>query len=631
VSGDLRPYRAELQSVEARLRAALADSTASVTEVALARAARDLMDEQLLRWPYAVLSNFDGKSDPETGARSEKYWRRVMESSARRDIQPLEDETVAAQYHRLQRDYNDKALELVNLPFKGPTRFEDRVEGIVYLVRPNRALLSKLMPIVASELLKWFKRHRITKDFLGRPAELGFYEFLLDRPDMDAMLRIIDEQPRDVTAYEDPSIITAQTQTAAQALMETAISFVPIVGEVVVAYEAWSGKDLFGNSLSDLDRGILGASMLLPMLGMVVKDGRAVYSETRLVRLYGGTASEWEHAISAVGRLEAGDARVLAEAEEALRLAKRLEPGLARRAAAALPGIAKPAGLLQTSVDKAVSEAFTLLSKRHPIVSTLDEYAILRILEKGPHPDLIKGQLLEELIESRLVPWLADPNGYIALGFRSPIAPGSTVLFVPGHMISDIHGRQLTDGILATWENNELLIQVVFEAKAGKSAARELRVGKGGISSLSDADRAQLRAEASRVYRTLKRRAELEGTTFTKKLEDVEKDVLADIRYSEEGGQVRRDIERLYEDVDGRPSLIYIGDRPKPVPARISPTRTKFFGVLPGDVDPTTIQSSLQGLGYNFEVIRAAIGRRDLQSISDQLTPLAQKMAEALL
>jgi hypothetical protein len=94
---------------------------------------------------------------------------------------------------------------------------------------------------------------------------------------------------------------------------------------------------------------------------------------------------------------------------------------------------------------------------------------------------------------------------------------------------------------------------------------------------------------------------------------------------------VRRDIERLFEDADGRPSIIYIGDRPKPVPVRISPVRTKFFGVLPGDVDPTTIQSSLRGLGYNFEVVRAAIGRRDLQSISDQLTPLAQKMAEALL
>ena len=79
--------------------------------------------------------------------------------------------------------------------------------------------------------------------------------------------------------------------------------------------------------------------------------------------------------------------------------------------------------------------------------------------------------MLEELIESRLVPWLADPNGYIALGFRSQVPPGATLLFIPGHMITDIHGRQLTDGILALWHDGELHILVVFEAKAGRSAA----------------------------------------------------------------------------------------------------------------------------------------------------------------
>jgi hypothetical protein len=609
----------------------LADSSASVSQVALARAARDLMDEQLLMWPDAVLREFDGKADPLTGARNEKYWRALAERSARREIFPLDDPDMADQHRRLRRDYHDKAFELVSLASQGPTRIEDRVDGIVYLVRPNRALLNKLMPVVAAELLKWFERHRITREFLARPAKTGYFEFLLDRPDMKAMLRIIDEQPVDVTAYSDPSIITTKTQTAEQALIETAISFIPIVGEVVAGYEWMSGKDLFGNSLSTVDRGIMGAAIFLPMMGMIVKDGRAVYSETRLVRLYGGTANEWEHVVTTVGRLEAREARVLADAEEMLRLAKKLEPEMARRAAGALPGMAKPAGLLQTSVDKAVSEAFAVLSKRHPIVQTLDEFAILRILEKGPHPDLIRGQLLEELIESRLVPWLADPNGYIALGLRSPIRPGATVLYVPGHMITDIHGRQLTDGILATWENNELVIHVVFEAKAGRSAARELRVGKGGISSLSDTDRALLRVEAAKVFRTLKRRAELDGVKFAKTLDDVEKEVLADIRFSEKGGQVRRDVERLYEDVSGRAARIFVGDLPKAVPVRISPTRTKFFGVLPADVSPTTIQSTLQGLGYNFEVIRAGITSRDLKLISDELTPLAEKMAAALL
>ena len=203
------------------------------------------------------------------------------------------------------------------------------------------------------------------------------------------------------------------------------------------------------------------------------------------------------------------------------------------------------------------------------------------------------------------------------------------MIFIPGHMISDINGRQLTDGILATWENNELIIHVIFEAKAGKSAARELRIGKGGISSLSNTERAALEAEVQRVYRTRKRRAELEGTTFTKGIEDVRKDVIADIQFSETGGQVRRDVERLYEDVAGRPTMIYIGDRPKPLPVRISPTKTKFLGILPADIDPTFLREGLTGLAYSFEVIGAAIPARDLKTIADRLTPLAEKLAAA--
>jgi hypothetical protein len=102
-------------------------------------------------------------------------------------------------------------------------------------------------------------------------------------------------------------------------------------------------------------------------------------------------------------------------------------------------------------------------------------------LRRRPHPDLIKGQLLDEVIESHLVAWLADPRGYIALGLELPIKEGSHILFIPGHMITDIHGRQVTDGMLASWKDNELVIRVIFEAKAGKSAARELRVGNGGF------------------------------------------------------------------------------------------------------------------------------------------------------
>ncbi len=105
--------------------------------------------------------------------------------------------------------------------------------------------------------------------------------------------------------------------------------------------------------------------------------------------------------------------------------------------------------------------------------------------------------------------------------------------------------------------------------------------------------------------------------------------MIEDIRFSETGGQVRRDVERLYEDEAGRPRMIYIGDRPKPVPVRISPTKTKFLGILPADIDPTFLREVLTRLGYSFEVIGAAILAGDLKTIADRLIPLAEKLAAA--
>jgi len=122
-----------------------------------------------------------------------------MERNVRRDLFPLDDPDNMARYNQLLQDYMAKAQELIKLPYQGPTRSEDRVNGIVYLVRPNPDMLKKAMPLVASELMDWFKNHRITKDFLARPASLGYYQFLLDRPDVQRLLRVIDEQPLDVT------------------------------------------------------------------------------------------------------------------------------------------------------------------------------------------------------------------------------------------------------------------------------------------------------------------------------------------------------------------------------------------------------------------------------------------------
>jgi hypothetical protein len=626
MANDLRPYRAELQAASVRLNAALADGKVPLDTVAFARGVRDLMDEQLLRWPDAVLREFDGKADRQTGYRSAQYWRVVIERNIERQVWPLRDEELRTAHNRKRREYEAVAQHLLALPYGGPTRVEDSVDGVVYLVRPNRALMQQLMPIVAHELMRWFRQHEITKEFLARPADRGFFEFLQTRTDVRAMLRIVDEQPLDVTAYEDPSIITRKTQTTSQMLVELAISLIPVVGDIVAAWEVYNGHDLFGTPLDSLDRGILGACVMLPMLGMVLKDGRVAYREARLVLLHGGEAREWTRAMEAVSRLDAVEIRLLAEAEEALRLAKTLEPALQRRIAGVLPGMVQPVKVLQPGAHPVVIEAMAMLRKADPVFATVDDAAMLRVLEKGPDPNHIKGQLLEELVETRLLPWLATPYARRALGLSHVSRPEGKLMFIPGHMISDESGRQVTDGIIAVWEQGELHILIIFEAKSGKRAARELWISKGGISSLTNAQRAELRAEAERAFQRLKRRAELQGALFNRKVEDIEEEILDEINFAEEGGQIRRDVERLAEDFRNRPAKIFVGDLPEPIPVRISPTGTKFVGLVPSDVDQISIREAVQKLGYSFEIIGVQLSSRKLKDLGNALSPFATNL-----
>jgi hypothetical protein len=626
VGRNLAPYRGELRAVGARVKAVLADGSSSVEDVAFARSVYDLMDTQLLRWPDAVLSNFDGQVDKETGYRNEKYWRVVMERVTEREIWPLRDEEVRKAHAKKRDEYERFAYELIQRPSDGPTRIEDNVAGIVYLVRPNRQLLGKLVMVLATELMKWFRQHEITKEFLAQPAKRGFFEFLETRTDMKAMVRLVDEQPLDVTAYEDPTIITKKTPTTAQMLIELGISLIPVVGEIVAAWELYSEHDLFGNPLDSVDRGIMAACLMLPMLGMVMKEGRVVYRETRLVLLHSGDAKDWARAMDSVSRLEAPEIRLLAQAEEALRVTKTLNTGMQRQAVALLPGMTQPTKVLRPEVQVIVTDAMAALRRVDPVFDTLDDLAMLRVLDKGPDPNKIKGQLLEELIETRLVPWLKTPHARRAFGLQDIVRPEGKLVFIPGHMICDLDGRQITDGIIALWEEGKLHIVMVFEAKSGRSASRELRIGKGGYSSLTDAQKVELRAEAESVFQRLKRRAELQGQPFKKKIEDIEKEIIEDIKFAEEGGQVRRDVERLSEDSRGKPAKIFIGDLPEPVPVGISPTRTKFVGIVPSDVDQIGIREAVQKLGYSFEIIGTALSSRKWKDIGKLLEPFATRL-----
>ncbi len=185
-------------------------------------------------------------------------------------------------------------------------------------------------------------------------------------------------------------------------------------------------------------------------------------------------------------------------------------------------------------------------------------------------------------------------------------------------------GRMWVVHLRANIDNNGVLeIAAMFEAKAGPRAARELSLASGSISSLSTAERAELRAYARDVLREQWVAAQEVGTQFNKTLDEVEREVAL----SERGGQVHRDIERLSENADGTLAQIRLGS--DLIPVRLSPTRTKFFGVLPRDVNRSLIEPKSREAGFNFEIVGVDISQRDLRSIAGEMVPLATTMAGA--
>lgn len=615
MSGNLQPYRRAVRAAQSDLRVKLASGRASSDSIALARRTWQILDNQLRMSPGSVLVYEEMPPDPRTGYRGAMRWQLDMTRRANEELFPhTATDAGAAAYRRKYQEYLDLGQRIVQSPDMRHRSVVDRRRGRSYLYREN-PMVPRIMRIIASELMRWFGEHPMDAAFLRQSARNGLADFLAERPDIVALLRVAQTLPLDTEVsevrIERPLVVEA---------VELVIGLIPIVGSVVAAYEAYVGEDLFGYRLTDLERGILAATVLLPIAGRFVKGGRAIYSEARMVALYGRDAAAWTR-ILRTGSHATANARALRtieEAEVALRTQRTIGRSLQQRAASALPSVVRGSTPVVSTVDQAVTDLFRRLSSRHAILGSLDEIAMLRILEKGPNVSHLKGQLLEELMESRVVPWLRTRTGSFALGVQTG---GKQLEFIPGHLIRDASGRQITDGILAYRNNGVLDIAAIFEAKAGRHAARELSLASGSISSLSQAERAELRAFARDVLREQRAAAQEAGRSFNRTIDDVQRE----IALSERGGQVRRDIERLAANADDTLAEIRVGS--DLISARISPTRTKFFGVLPRDVRRSNIERQLRDSNFNFEIIGVDISQRDLQSIASELVELATTLA----
>jgi hypothetical protein len=146
---------------------------------------------------------------------------------------------------------------------------------------------------------------------------------------------------------------------------------------------------------------------------------------------------------------------------------------------------------------EAVAEWLAGQASRYPGLAgkNLDASAILRIVDKGPRPAGLKGQLLEELGGASIEEMLKTTGG------RSRLAgefAAKDLKYYPGSRLRDGTGRQLTDGIVGYWEGDTFHIVTIVESKAGLWAAEGLRMGNAELSAVHSARFKLMRAAAAR-------------------------------------------------------------------------------------------------------------------------------------
>ncbi len=608
----IKPYQAAREDAAKELKSLLLGGIARAFALALARRCVEIMDRELAS-PASVLV-YDTLPADKSGFKGATRWHLACRAKADSEINPqfLPPDALLQK----QREYFDLGVDIVAQKRVRQSAVVDKQNGKSYLIHGELPIVAEVMKLVASELTTWIKAQPNSKAVMSMSARAGLATMLAERPDLVMLVRLAQSAPLDAEVrtvpVDRPAVVEALT---------LAIALIPIVGNAVAAYEAYAGKDLFGYSLTDVERGILGASVLLPVAGRLFKGGRILYTEARLVRLYGRDAAAWSKVVQAGGRAEsAATHKAIREIEVAaaeLRAKTKLIEQAAKGGAPAIKEVIKGAASGSSAFTADLTKLLTELHAAHSMMKTLDAPAIRRCVGKGPNVDHLKGQLLEELLESKVVPWLRTRTGAFALGVEVPA--GKTLEFIPGHLIRDVKGRQITDGILAYRDAGVLRIVAVFEAKAGKRAARELSKTSGSLGSLSEADRAELRAYARDILFDRRIEAARNGKTYRMKLVDI----MREIRLSEAGGQVRRDVERLAQ-ASGK-SLLNIGSELLPV--SISPTKTKFFGIVPKNASLNTIEAQLKAEKFTYEMIGVELTDRELKSLAEKMTPLAEKLA----
>ena len=504
---NLEPYKRMLAGARRELEASMAGGTASAFTIAVQRGAVAIMAEDLDKRPQTLAAY---ESRTQNGLTGPDLWLVAARKKTAAPLSPKEVEPEA--FWAKTQEYMQIIQVLKERYTTAAHLLVDRKNMHAYLVQENDHVKQALADIAAA-MAQWVAVHYADDGFLTAPAIDGLHRMLSERQDLLVTLRVAQQLPKDTNTF----VIPPEQRPAALEIIEFGIACIPVVGTAVAIFEATFGYDLFGYELNPVDRVVIAAGAVLPFAGRFVKGGHALYTAARMERLYGQEAARWSLALAAGEKMsEDVVARTaISRARAAIKAGQKVEPALARQVVSALERMAlkrgSPRGM---PIASYVSDSLKKLISARSVLAELDELTLARVIEKGPNISLMKGQLLEEFLETRVAAWLRDPAGARALGITIP--PPHNLEFIPGHLIRDSAGRQITNGVLGYRHNGELITVAIFEAKAGSAAARELRLASSSISSLSAADRAELRAYARDILGSRINRARLRGEKFPK-------------------------------------------------------------------------------------------------------------------
>jgi hypothetical protein len=260
----------------------------------------------------------------------------------------------------------DEMTRLINTYIvrdRGYERAEDKTHGVGYLIHPSDTEV-QYRQLIAFEVFRDYLAAVSAAGMRPPPPAAFLDDWLRTHPSRYKTLMLVASYP-DVEKYEVEIDIPAW-QTA----VEVGVSFIPIVGEIVGAYEVIAGEDLFGHPLGPVERGIMGVCILLPMVAKIYKVSKGLVTAGRIASEYRLVGREADAVYRAYTGIPFGSAsyKLLEEAQAEIRAGKQIrDPERIK----ALQQVAKDAGLtdaktaaaLKGTSPSALAEAETRLEK----------------------------------------------------------------------------------------------------------------------------------------------------------------------------------------------------------------------------------------------------------------------------